>query len=49
MVAFADVSKSFGDRNILTDVSFSVAEGEALCIPCNVLTKPSLPQKLSKP
>jgi phospholipid/cholesterol/gamma-HCH transport system ATP-binding protein len=32
MVAFAGVSKSFGDRNILTDVSFSVAEGEALCI-----------------
>jgi phospholipid/cholesterol/gamma-HCH transport system ATP-binding protein len=32
MVAFADVSKGFGGRKILIDVSFSVAEGEALCI-----------------
>lgn len=32
VVAFADVSKGFGDRKILIDVSFSVAEGEALCI-----------------
>ena len=32
MVAFADVSKGFGGRKILIDVSFSIAEGEALCI-----------------
>ena len=32
VVAFVDVSKGFGDRKILLDVSFSVAEGEALCI-----------------
>ena len=31
-VAFRNVSKSFGDRKILDDVSFDVAEGEALCI-----------------
>ena len=31
-VAFVDVSKGFGDRKVLMDVSFSVAEGEALCI-----------------
>jgi phospholipid/cholesterol/gamma-HCH transport system ATP-binding protein len=32
MVAFAGVSKAFGDRKILIDVTLSVAEGEALCI-----------------
>lgn len=31
-VEFAGVSKSFGDRKVLDDVSFSVAAGEALCI-----------------
>jgi phospholipid/cholesterol/gamma-HCH transport system ATP-binding protein len=32
MVAFSEVSKGFGDRKILIDVSFSIAQGEALCI-----------------
>jgi len=32
VVAFTDVSKGFGDRKVLIDVSFSVAKGEALCI-----------------
>jgi phospholipid/cholesterol/gamma-HCH transport system ATP-binding protein len=31
-VQFSHVCKSFGDRKVLDDVSFSLAEGEALCI-----------------
>jgi phospholipid/cholesterol/gamma-HCH transport system ATP-binding protein len=31
-VAFKNVSKSFGDRKVLDEVSFDVAEGEAVCI-----------------
>ncbi len=31
-VAFERVSKSFGDRQVLRDVSFEVSPGEALCI-----------------
>ena len=31
-IAFAGVSKSFGERKVLDDVSFDVAGGEALCI-----------------
>jgi phospholipid/cholesterol/gamma-HCH transport system ATP-binding protein len=31
-VEFKNVSQSFADRKILIDVSFSVADGEALCI-----------------
>ena len=31
-IAFENVSKAFGGRNILDDVSFAIAPGEALCI-----------------
>jgi phospholipid/cholesterol/gamma-HCH transport system ATP-binding protein len=31
-VSFEDVSKSFGPKKVLSDVSFEVAAGEALCI-----------------
>ena len=31
-IAFDHVSKGFGDRHVLADVSFSIATGEALCI-----------------
>lgn len=31
-VQFNNVSKSFGTRSVLQDVSFSIAEGEAICI-----------------
>lgn len=31
-VAFQHVSKSFGSRQVLRDISFEVAAGEALCI-----------------
>jgi phospholipid/cholesterol/gamma-HCH transport system ATP-binding protein len=31
-VAFDGVSKSFGDKQVLRDVSFQVRAGEALCI-----------------
>jgi phospholipid/cholesterol/gamma-HCH transport system ATP-binding protein len=31
-VEFQNVSKSFGNRKVLVDVSFSLGEGEALCI-----------------
>jgi phospholipid/cholesterol/gamma-HCH transport system ATP-binding protein len=31
-VSFNDVSKSFGPKKVLSDVSFEVAAGEALCI-----------------
>ncbi len=31
-VSFEDVSKSFGAKKVLSDVSFQVAAGEALCI-----------------
>jgi len=31
-VAFDGVSKSFGSKHVLSDVSWSVAEGEAVCI-----------------
>ncbi len=31
-VAFKHVSKSFGGRKVLNDVSFEVAQGEALCL-----------------
>jgi phospholipid/cholesterol/gamma-HCH transport system ATP-binding protein len=31
-VEFAHVSKSFGDRKVLVDVSFQLGEGKALCI-----------------
>jgi phospholipid/cholesterol/gamma-HCH transport system ATP-binding protein len=32
VVAFDRVSKSFGDKRVLSDVSWSVPEGEAVCI-----------------
>lgn len=32
MVEFKDVAKSFSDRKVLIEVSFTVGEGEALCI-----------------
>lgn len=31
-VSFEDVSKSFGDKKVLSDISFRVAAGESLCI-----------------
>ena len=31
-VQFKNVTKGFGDRNVLADVSFDVQQGEALCI-----------------
>ncbi len=31
-VSFQHVSKAFGDRKVLQDVSFEIAQGEALCI-----------------
>ena len=31
-VSFQQVSKAFGDRDVLKDVSFEIAPGEALCV-----------------
>jgi phospholipid/cholesterol/gamma-HCH transport system ATP-binding protein len=46
-VSFEGVSKSFGDKKVLSDVSFQVAAGEALCILGRSGTGKSVTLKLS--